>query len=88
MELSERHIMQLEKEGFDTVYEVFDEPNVCYATHAHPEAHKIIVTEGSMDIQMDGKVHSVKTGDAITIPKNQIHEVRIGPEGCKYVIGE
>ena len=88
MELSERIIKQLESEGHSTVYEIFDDPNYIYPIHNHKTEHAIIITEGSMEVTINEKIKTYNAGDHFKIPKDAKHIVKIGPDGCKYVIGE
>lgn len=88
MELSERYIQQLEKDGYNPVYEHYDEPNTTYKTHAHKEEHAMIIVEGSMKVMIDADMTTYFVNDRFVIPSNVEHSVVIGPKGCKYVIGE
>lgn len=47
--------------------------------HTTPTSAVLIVQEGSVDFNMQGKTHSLKTGDYFEIPANIEHEV-IGKE--------
>ena len=88
MELSEQNLKILEDEGYTHVYEWFDEPGVHYDPHSHREDHSIIITEGSMNVTIGNETNSYISGDRLNIPAGTSHEINIGPEGCKYVIGE
>ncbi len=88
MELSERYIKQLEDEGYNPVYEHYDEPNTSYPAHSHKEQHAIIIVEGSMKVMVDVEMKTLHVNDKIILSPNEEHSVLIGPKGCKYVVGE
>ena len=88
MELSERHIQQLESEGYDSVYEWRDEPNTVHEAHAHSHHTTLIVTEGSMTVTIDDTATVCTVGDRYELPPHTKHSVTVGSEGCHYIIGE
>lgn len=88
MELSERCIQTLEKEGFISVYECSDAPSLVYAEHQHDEKVALIVTEGTLLVKMSGQTKELLPGDRIDIPAHTLHSGVVGPQGCQYVVGE
>jgi quercetin dioxygenase-like cupin family protein len=54
----------------------------------HTTAHeKFLVVEGSCNIVVEGKVHSLSTGDYFSIPLNQRHHVEVtSAEPCKIIL--
>ena len=88
MELSERNLKTLHDEGYKSVYEIFDDPNTAYPSHSHETEHAIIITEGSMEVVIDEETRTLTTGDYLKIPKDTEHTVKVGSNGCKYVVGE
>jgi len=88
MELSERNFKQLESEGFDEVYEWFDEPSKHYPAHSHSYGVSIIVSEGEVSVVTDGETVLLKSGERIDILAGQEHSVTAGKDGCKYIVGE
>ncbi len=88
MELSERCIAQLEKEGWPYVYEWQDKPGTVYKSHEHQGNVVLFVTEGGLSITMLGKTIEYRTGDRIDIPPHTLHEAVVGPRGAQYVVGE
>lgn len=88
MELSERCIAQLEKEGYKSVYEeqiaagvVTEYPNTGTGT-------SLFVTEGSCVLSFQNKHITVSIGERQTIPHNVPYIITSGKQGCQYVIGE
>ena len=88
MELSERCIAQLEKEGWPHIYEWSDLPGTTYPEHSHADKVVIYVTEGSLQLEVQGKIHQLRTGDRFDIPPRTPHTAVAGPAGCQYVVGE
>ena len=88
MELSERCIAQLEKEGWPHIYEWSDPPGTAYAEHHHADKVAIFITEGSLELTLAGQVHQLRTGDRFDVPPQVPHTAVVGPNGCQYVVGE
>lgn len=88
MELSERCIQTLEKEGFSTIYEESEVAGTVHETHVHVYDVAIFVTEGVLEVKINGEKKELSAGDRINIPKNTPHSTLSGPSGCQYVIGE
>ena len=88
MELSERYIQKLEREGFDSVYEWQDKPGVFYPEHTHDYSTTIIITDGSLILTIRGKEKVLKAGDRAEIPAGVPHSARAGEKGVIYIVGE
>ena len=88
MELSERCIATLEKEGFAYVYEWQDKPGTVYPSHQHQDKVTIFITEGSLELVIGGGLHKLRPGDRFDIPPQTEHSATVGPAGCQYVVGE
>ncbi len=88
MELSERCIAQLEKEGWPHIYEWSDPPGTVYPEHSHTEKVVIFITEGSLELTLAGQVHLLRTSDRFDVPPQVPHSAVAGPQGCQYVVGE
>lgn len=88
MELSERCIATLEKEGFPYVYEWQDKPGTVYAEHSHQDKVTLFITEGSIELAIRGETKQLKTGDRFDVPPGVPHSAVVGPQGCQYVVGE
>jgi quercetin dioxygenase-like cupin family protein len=78
----------LRKEGFTTIYVWQDGPNAFYPDHAHPVLSAHIILEGEMTLTVKGKTQTFKAGERCDVPANTVHSARMGPKGCRYVIGE
>lgn len=88
MELSERYIQTLEKEGFDTVYEWQDE--ACHSGDKQISDVKtaIMVTDGFLIVDLEGVKLEVTAGKRIDIPANQLYSLSAGVSGAIYIVGE
>ena len=88
MELSERCIQTLEKEGFTHVYEWSDAPGTEYAAHSHQDKVTIFISEGSIRMDIGGEQKDLRAGDRLDIPPKIPHSAVVGPHGCQFVVGE
>jgi mannose-6-phosphate isomerase-like protein (cupin superfamily) len=88
MELSERCIQTLEKEGYPFVYETQDAPEAIYEEHTHAGQVTLFITEGAFNISLAGVLKPLTVGDRVTIPKGTPYSAVVGPHGCQLVVGE
>lgn len=88
MELSERCIQTLEKEGFNYVYETQDAPGAIYEEHKHKGKVTVFVTEGSFDITVSDQVKNLISGDRFNFTPSVPYSAIVGVNGCQLVIGE
>lgn len=88
MELSERCIAELEKENWPFIYEWQDKPGTIYPEHSHKGKVVIFITEGSIDLNVAGLSHHLKTGDRYNVPVFTPHSAIVGPQGVQFVVGE
>ena len=79
---------QLKEEGFKIIYLHQDGPNVFYPDHIHKKATAHIILEGEMMLIVKGEIKTVKAGDRFDILAGAMHSAKMGPVGCKYLIGE
>lgn len=88
MELSERCIQTLEKEGFSQVYEWSGAPQALYLEQQTTGAVAIYVGEGSFELTVADDVHDLRAGDRQNITTQQVYSGVAGQFGCQLVIGE
>jgi quercetin dioxygenase-like cupin family protein len=88
MELSERCIATLEKEGFTYVYETQDAPGAIYEEHTHENKVTLFITEGSFEITLPSGMKALTAGDRIDIPRAIPYSALVGKDGCQLVVGE
>ena len=79
---------RLREEGFKHTYVWQDGPHAFYADHTHPAETAHIVLEGEMTLTMDGQTHTFRAGERCDVPAGAVHSARMGPAGCRYLIGE
>jgi mannose-6-phosphate isomerase-like protein (cupin superfamily) len=79
---------RLRDEGFRHTYVWEDAPNTHYSEHAHAGETAHIVLRGHMTVTMDGVSEIHRAGQRCDVPAGALHSVRMGPKGCRYLIGE
>ncbi len=79
---------QLRREGFRHTYVWQDAPNANYSAHTHATETAHIILEGEMTLTMDGRSLTYRPGERCDVPAGAVHAARMGPHGCRYLIGE
>lgn len=80
---------QLRHEGFSHVYVWQDGAHAFYSDHAHPVDTAHIILEGEMTLTCGGATTTYRAGERPPdIPAGAVHSARMGPGGCRYLIGE
>jgi quercetin dioxygenase-like cupin family protein len=80
---------KLRQEGFRHVYVWQDAAHAFYADHTHPVDTAHIVLEGEMTLTCGGWTKTYKAGERPPdVPADAVHSARMGPSGCRYLIGE
>ena len=78
----------LERQGFGHTYVWEDGPNASYADHTHAAETAHIILSGEMTLTMGGQSHTYRCGERCDVPAGAVHSARMGPTGCRYLIGE
>jgi mannose-6-phosphate isomerase-like protein (cupin superfamily) len=78
----------LNEEGFRHTYVWQDGPNAFYPDHKHNAETAHIILSGEMTLMLDGEAKTYRTGDRCDVPAGAKHSARMGPHGCRYLIGE
>jgi mannose-6-phosphate isomerase-like protein (cupin superfamily) len=78
----------LEREGFRHTYVWQDGPNASYPDHTHATESAHIILSGEMTLTMGGQSHTYRAGERCDVPAGTVHSARMGPSGCRYLIGE
>lgn len=81
-------IRTLEREGFSQVYVHEDLPGAEYPAHTHPVLTAHIIVQGEMILVHEGKTCAFCEGERVDVPAGAVHSARMGPEGCRYAVGE
>lgn len=79
---------KLHAEGFSHTYVWQDRAHAFYPEHTHPCETAHIILEGEMTLTMDGQTHTFRAGERCGVPAGAVHSARMGPAGCRYLIGE
>jgi mannose-6-phosphate isomerase-like protein (cupin superfamily) len=79
---------QLRSEGFAHTYVWQDGPHANYPDHTHPTETAHIILEGEMTLTTGGASQTFRAGDRCDVPAGAVHSARMGPLGCRYLIGE
>ena len=78
----------LRKDGYTEFYVINDSPGRYYPDHTHDEISAHIILEGEMELVVAGVKHVLKKGDRYDVPGSAVHNAKMGPNGCKYLVGE
>lgn len=79
---------QLHAEGFHHTYVWQDGPNTHYGDHTHAEETAHIILDGEMTLTMADQSKTYRLGERCDVPAGAVHSARMGPKGCRYLIGE
>ena len=79
---------QLHAEGFLHTYVWQDGPNAHYPDHAHSTETAHIILDGEMTLAQSGETRTYKAGERVDVPAGAVHSAKMGPRGCRYLIGE
>jgi quercetin dioxygenase-like cupin family protein len=79
---------QLRKEGFANTYVWEDGPNTHYSDHTHGVETAHIILRGEMTLTSSGRAATYRAGQRCDVPAGAVHSARMGPQGCRYLIGE
>ena len=79
---------KLREEGFTHVFTWADGPGAFYPDHTHSGTTAHIVLDGEMTLTSEGKTRTYKAGERFDVPANAVHSAKMGPSGCRYIVGE
>jgi len=79
---------KLEIEGFSGIFVHRDSPDAFYPDHTHSGITAHIVLEGDITVTSEGKTTTYQPGQRFDVPAGETHSAKIGPNGCRYMIGE
>jgi len=78
----------LNQEGFRHTYVWQDGPNAFYPEHKHSSETVHIILSGEMTLMANGQATTYHSRDRFDVPAGAMHSARMGPRGCRYLIGE
>jgi quercetin dioxygenase-like cupin family protein len=79
---------QLRREGFAHTYVWQDPPGAHYAEHTHPVETAHVILDGEMTLTIHGESRTFRAGERCDVPAGAVHAAKMGPKGCRYLIGE
>lgn len=79
---------QLRNEGFLHTYVWQDGPNAFYEDHTHATETAHIILDGEMTLTQSGETRTFSVGERCDVPAGAVHSAKMGPRGCRYLIGE
>ncbi len=79
---------ELRAEGFSGIFVHRDSPYAFYPDHTHRGITAHIVLEGRITVTSEGNTAAYGHGERFDVPAGTVHSAKIGPEGCRYMIGE
>jgi len=79
---------QLESEGFGHAFVWQDAPRTYYPDHTHAGLTAHIILDGEMTLTMRGKSQTYRVGERCDVPAGAVHSAQMGPQGCRYLVGE
>jgi mannose-6-phosphate isomerase-like protein (cupin superfamily) len=79
---------QLRRQRFSRVYVWQDAAGALYREHTHEGLTAHIILDGEMTLSMRGGSKTYRAGERCDVPAGAVHAARMGPGGCRYLIGE
>jgi len=79
---------QLEDEGFGHTFVWQDGSQAFYPDHTHAGVTAHIILDGEMTLTTNGSSQTFRAGDRCDVPAGAVHSARMGPQGCRYIVGE
>jgi uncharacterized cupin superfamily protein len=79
---------QLHGEGFLHTYVWQDGPNAFYPDHTHATETAHIILDGEMTLTQGGETRTYRVGERCDVANRAVHSAKMGPHGCRYLIGE
>jgi len=79
---------QLHAEGFRHTSVWQDGAHAHYSDHTHAAETAHIILDGEMSLTMGAQTTTYRAGERCDVPAGAVHSARMGPAGCRYLIGE
>jgi mannose-6-phosphate isomerase-like protein (cupin superfamily) len=79
---------ELHREGFLHTFVWQDGPGAFYPDHTHGGETAHIILEGEMTLTQNGETRTYQAGERVDVPAGAVHSAKMGPRGCRYLIGE
>lgn len=79
---------ELDAEGFSRTYVWQDRPGAHYSDHTHATLTAHIILDGEMELTTGGVTTTYRKGERCDVAAGAVHSAKMGPNGCRYLIGE
>ncbi len=79
---------QLGAEGFSHTFVWEDGPHAFYPDHTHGGRTAHIILDGEMTLTTGGKSQTYRVGERCDVAAGAVHSAKMGPKGCRYLVGE
>ncbi|HLY63200.1 MAG TPA: cupin domain-containing protein [Terriglobia bacterium] len=79
---------KLKSEGFGNFFIGNDGPGAYYPEHTHDETTAHVILSGEMTLTVQSETRTYKAGERCDVPARAVHSARMGPQGCRYIVGE
>jgi quercetin dioxygenase-like cupin family protein len=79
---------KLEVEGFAHTFVWQDGPRAHYPDHTHAGETAHIILDGEMTLTIGGRSQTYRAGERCDVPAGAVHSAQMGPQGCRYLVGE
>ncbi len=79
---------ELRQDGFSHIYTWQDGPKAFYPDHTHPGRTAHVILEGEMTVTSEARTETYQAGERFDVPAHSVHSARMGPSGCRFLIGE
>jgi mannose-6-phosphate isomerase-like protein (cupin superfamily) len=79
---------KLAAEGFSHFFVWQDGPGAFYPDHTHSGLTAHVILEGEMTLTSESRTRTYKAGERADVPARAVHSAKMGPRGCKYLVGE
>lgn len=79
---------KLTGEGFLHIYEWYDEPGTEYPAHAHAGEVAMYILDGGLTFWFGDEEVALSEGDRFNVPVGKEHTAKVGPQGCRFLVGE
>lgn len=80
--------LNLRREGFTHTYVWQDGPTAAYPNHTHDVETAHIILSGEMTVTTAAATRTYRSGERCDVAAGAVHSARMGPSGCRYLIGE
>ena len=63
-----------------------DAPGEVYGPHKHDADQTLYLVEGSLELEVGGRIHDLNPGDKLELPALTVHSAK-APSGATYIVG-